>query len=103
MPPSHRGRPGEAWALIHYGQEMHYNGAKDEECILEIVGMGPAVTERSGMHSAFCISEFCISEFREYCYPSAPQSRDAPDSESRRSSSPRPRGGGVRGRLCDPA
>ena len=28
--------------VIHYGQEMHYDGAKDEECVLEIVGMGPA-------------------------------------------------------------
>ena len=28
--------------VVHYGQEMHYDGAKDEECILEIVGMGPA-------------------------------------------------------------
>ena len=28
--------------VIHYGQEMHYDGAKDEECILQIVGMGPA-------------------------------------------------------------
>jgi len=28
--------------VVHYGKEMHYDGAKDEECILEIVGMGPA-------------------------------------------------------------
>ena len=28
--------------VIHDGQEMHCDGAKDEECILEIVGMGPA-------------------------------------------------------------
>ena len=28
--------------VIHYGQEMHYDGAKEEECILQIVGMGPA-------------------------------------------------------------
>jgi len=28
--------------VVHYGGQMHYDGAKDEECILEIVGMGPA-------------------------------------------------------------
>jgi len=28
--------------VVHYGKEMHYDGAKDEECILEIVGIGPA-------------------------------------------------------------
>lgn len=28
----------------HYGKEIHYDGAKDVECILEIVGMGPATS-----------------------------------------------------------
>jgi len=28
--------------VVHYGKEMHYDGAKDEECILQIVGIGPA-------------------------------------------------------------
>ena len=28
--------------VTHFGKQMHYDGAKDEECILEIVGMGPA-------------------------------------------------------------
>jgi len=28
--------------VIHYGGQMHYDGAKDQEVILEIVGMGPA-------------------------------------------------------------
>jgi hypothetical protein len=28
--------------VIHYGKEIHYDGAKDEECLLQIVGMGPA-------------------------------------------------------------
>jgi len=28
--------------VIHYGKEIHYDGAKDEPCILQIVGMGPA-------------------------------------------------------------
>jgi quercetin dioxygenase-like cupin family protein len=28
--------------VVHYAGQMHYDGAKDEECILEIVGMGPA-------------------------------------------------------------
>jgi quercetin dioxygenase-like cupin family protein len=30
--------------VIHYGGQVHYDGAKDEECILEIVGMGPATS-----------------------------------------------------------
>ena len=28
--------------VTHYGKEIHYDGAKDEECILYIVGIGPA-------------------------------------------------------------
>jgi hypothetical protein len=28
--------------VVHAAREIHYDGAKDEECILEIVGMGPA-------------------------------------------------------------
>ena len=28
--------------VVHYGGQIHYDGAKDEEVILEIVGMGPA-------------------------------------------------------------
>jgi quercetin dioxygenase-like cupin family protein len=28
--------------VVHYAGQMHYDGARDEECILEIVGMGPA-------------------------------------------------------------
>ena len=28
--------------VVHPGKEIHYDGAKDVECILEIVGMGPA-------------------------------------------------------------
>jgi hypothetical protein len=27
---------------VHTGKEIHYDGAKDEECILLITGMGPA-------------------------------------------------------------
>ena len=30
--------------VIHYANKIHYDGAKDEECILEIVGMGPATS-----------------------------------------------------------
>jgi quercetin dioxygenase-like cupin family protein len=30
--------------VVHYGGQIHYDGAKDEECILEIVGMGPATS-----------------------------------------------------------
>ena len=28
--------------VVHYGKEIHYDGAKDEECLLQIVGIGPA-------------------------------------------------------------
>jgi hypothetical protein len=28
--------------VTHAGKEIHYDGAKDEECVLQIVGMGPA-------------------------------------------------------------
>ena len=28
--------------VVHPGKEIHYDGAKDGECILEIVGIGPA-------------------------------------------------------------
>ena len=27
---------------VHHGMQVHYDGAKDEGCVLEIVGMGPA-------------------------------------------------------------
>jgi quercetin dioxygenase-like cupin family protein len=30
--------------VVHYGNQIHYDGAKDEECILQIVGMGPATS-----------------------------------------------------------
>lgn len=30
--------------VVHYGKQIHYDGARDEECILEIVGMGPATS-----------------------------------------------------------
>jgi hypothetical protein len=28
--------------VTHFAKEVHYDGAKDVECVLEIVGMGPA-------------------------------------------------------------
>jgi hypothetical protein len=28
--------------VTHFGKQIHYDGAKDEEALLEIVGMGPA-------------------------------------------------------------
>jgi hypothetical protein len=28
--------------VTHYGKEIHYDGARDVECVLLIVGMGPA-------------------------------------------------------------
>ena len=30
--------------VTHYGKQVHYDGARDEECILYIVGMGPATS-----------------------------------------------------------
>jgi quercetin dioxygenase-like cupin family protein len=30
--------------VTDYGNQIHYDGAKDEECTLEIVGMGPATS-----------------------------------------------------------
>jgi len=30
--------------VTHYGKQIHYDGAKDGECVLEIVGMGPATS-----------------------------------------------------------
>ena len=30
--------------VTHFGKEIHYDGAKDEECVLQIVGIGPATS-----------------------------------------------------------
>jgi hypothetical protein len=30
--------------VTHFAREIHYDGAKDAECILQIVGMGPATS-----------------------------------------------------------
>ncbi len=30
--------------VTHYGKEIHYDGARDEDCVLQIVGMGPATS-----------------------------------------------------------
>jgi hypothetical protein len=38
-------KPVTAGSFVkHFGKEIHYDGARDEECILEIVGMGPATS-----------------------------------------------------------
>lgn len=34
--------------LTDYANQLHYDGAKDEECMLEIVGMGPATVIPAG-------------------------------------------------------
>lgn len=31
-------------SVTHYGKQVHWDGAKDEEVVLEIVGMGPATS-----------------------------------------------------------
>jgi len=34
--------PGKAGTyVVHHPNEMHYDGAKDEDCVIQIVGMGP--------------------------------------------------------------
>jgi hypothetical protein len=30
--------------VVHYGGQVHYDGAKDGDAVLEIVGMGPATS-----------------------------------------------------------
>ena len=34
--------------VIDQPNELHYDGAKDEECLLYLVGMGPVVTTQAG-------------------------------------------------------
>ena len=34
--------------VIDQPNELHYDGAKDEECVLYLVGMGPVITTQSG-------------------------------------------------------
>ena len=34
--------------VVDKANELHYDGAKDTECVLEIVGMGPVVTTQAG-------------------------------------------------------
>ena len=38
--------PMRAGAIVtHYGNQIHYDGAKDDEAVLEIVGIGPAASK----------------------------------------------------------
>ena len=38
-------KPAPAGSFVtHYAKEIHYDGARDEECVLQIVGMGPAAS-----------------------------------------------------------
>jgi hypothetical protein len=30
--------------VIHYGKKIHYDGAKGEECVIQVWGMGPATS-----------------------------------------------------------
>jgi quercetin dioxygenase-like cupin family protein len=34
--------------VIDQPNELHYDGAKDEECVLYLVGMGPVITTQAG-------------------------------------------------------
>jgi quercetin dioxygenase-like cupin family protein len=41
--------PMKAGAIVtHYGNQIHYDGAKDDEAVLEIVGIGPAASTPAG-------------------------------------------------------
>jgi hypothetical protein len=42
-PDSTVGMPAGSF-VTHYGKQVHYDGAKDGECVLEIVGQGPATS-----------------------------------------------------------
>ena len=33
--------------VVHHANELHYDGAKDADCVLEIVGTGPMVTTQA--------------------------------------------------------
>jgi quercetin dioxygenase-like cupin family protein len=33
--------------VVHHANQLHYDGAKDEECVLLIVGMGPATSTKA--------------------------------------------------------
>ena len=33
--------------VTHFGKQIHYDGAKDAECILQIVGIGPATSTQA--------------------------------------------------------
>ena len=38
-------KPVPAGSFVkHFGKEIHYDGAKDGECVLQIVGIGPATS-----------------------------------------------------------
>lgn len=40
--------PMRAGAVVtHYANQLHYDGAKDEEAVLEIVGIGPAASTQA--------------------------------------------------------
>ncbi|HEY2335967.1 MAG TPA: cupin domain-containing protein [Burkholderiales bacterium] len=34
--------------VIHYGQKVHFDGAKDEGCVIQVWGMGPATSTPVG-------------------------------------------------------
>jgi hypothetical protein len=60
--------------VVHTGKEIHYDGAKDEECILQIVGIGPATATQ-------------VED--RFVGAAAPMGESSPSSPTRRSCSPR--------------
>ena len=46
--PSHTVPMKTGSFVIDQPNELHYDGAKDEECVLYLVGMGPVVTTQAG-------------------------------------------------------
>ena len=51
-------------AVTHFGKEVHYDGAKDEEVIVLITGEGPAPTRRSKSRNDPALSWHCSQRWR---------------------------------------
>ena len=60
--------------VTHYGKQIHYDGAKDGECVLQIVGMGPADRprpNRSRLSSHFNGASPSCKTFALMCTPAS--------------------------------
>jgi hypothetical protein len=53
LDPEHGSVPMPAGPFVtHYGKQVHWDGAKDEDAVLLIVGEGPATTTAFSVASA---------------------------------------------------